>query len=323
MSEALDPRWVTPDRLRSAGWSRAQMRAAIRGHEFSRDVRGLWLPSDAVDDLYQRCASALATQREDAAISHSTAAVISEFAWLPSEWSCATRDIDITVARDDLTRSSRRGINRRIAALPPDDVVLWRGLRVTSPARTAVDIARFEKSRLFAVQQLDGVLRFEHCTREEMQAVLSRMVRVPWVQRARDRVALAREGVDSPPETTLRLLIIDAEMPDPDVNLELFAGDLLLAQGDLGYWRWLIWIEYDGQEVHAPLRINGKDQRKDRWLSSRGWAPMRVTKDDVRSPGAFLRELGLAIQDAPARVAALDPARSPEIRQAQRLLGLA
>jgi hypothetical protein len=202
MSEATDPRWVTPEQLRTAGWSRAQMRAALRAGEFAQEVRGLWLPGEEADDLYQQCAAALATQRADAAISRRTAAVVHGFAWLPQEWKQPTRDIDITVARDDLTRSSRQGIGRRIADLPADDVVVWRGLRVTSPARTAVDLARFETARVVAVQILDGVLRFGFCTREEMHAVTARMVRVPWVRRADERIALARDGVDSPPETS-------------------------------------------------------------------------------------------------------------------------
>ena len=317
-----EPQWVTPEMLRAAGWSRAAQRTAIRQGEFTRDVRGIWLPAAAADDLYQRTASALATQRSDAAIARETAAVIHGFAWLPVAWADPTRKVGLTVARDDLTRSTRRGIDRRIADLPAEDVVLWRGLRVTSPARTAVDLARFEPSRLLAVQILDGVLRFGHCTREDMLAVTARMVRVPHVQRARERIGLAVEGVDSPPETTVRLVIVDAGLPIPDVNLRLFDRGVLIAQGDLGYWKWLIWIEYDGEDVHGPLRMDGKDQLKDRFLVRRGWEPFRLTKRDLRAPARFLRELEAAIADAPARIAALNPARSPEIRAAQALLGL-
>src|SRR3954451_1852952 len=207
-SDAI-PSCTTRADLRAAGWSDSAIQTAFRRGDFQQSVRGLWLPSDVADDLNERCAAALATQRCDAAISRRTAAVIHGFAWLPDAWTLPDRDIDVTVARDDLTRSARRGMDRRIADLPADDVVVWRGLRVTSPARTAVDVARFETSRVLAVQILDGVLRFGFCTREEMQAVTARMVRVPWVRRADDRIALAREGVDSPPETRVRLHIVD------------------------------------------------------------------------------------------------------------------
>src|SRR3954449_11452970 len=180
------PRWTTPELLRAEGWTRAQLRSALNLGQFRQAVRGVWLPTDVADDVFARCAAALATQRRDAAISRQTAAVLHGFAWLPGEWGEPTRDIDLTVARDDLTRSTRHGIDRRIAALPAEDVVMCRGLRVTSGARTAVDLARYERSRYFAVQLLDGVLRFEHSTREEMLSVLDRMVRVPHVRRARE-----------------------------------------------------------------------------------------------------------------------------------------
>ena len=52
---------------------------------------------------------------------------------------------------------------------------------------------------------------------------------------------------------------------------KIVRGQQILAQGDLGYWRWMIWIEYDGEEYHALRRFDGRDQRKDRWLSRRGW----------------------------------------------------
>ena len=317
-----DPRWTTRAELRTLGRSESDIHGAFRRGDYQRAARGLWLPAAVADDLYQRCAAALATQREDAAISRETAAVIRCFAWLPEEWRHRGRDIDITAARDDLTRSARSGIDRRIADLPPQDVELWRGLRITTAARTAVDLARFEKSRLFAIQLLDGVLRFEHCTREEMRAVLERMVRVPHVRRAGERLDLAREGVDSPQETKVRLQIIDTRLPVPDVNLQIRENGILLAQGDLGYWRFLIWIEYDGVEVHTPLRMDGRDQQKDRFLARRGWETFRVTKADVRSPWGFHDQLAAAIAEAPARIAAMNPARSPEVREAQRLLGL-
>jgi hypothetical protein len=47
-----------------------------------------------------------------------------------------------------------------------------------------------------------------------------------------------------------------------------------------------------------------------------------VTKADNAAPQRFLRELNAAIKEAPARIAAMHPSRSPEVRRAQALLGL-
>lgn len=219
------------------------------------------------------------------------------FAWLPDDWAGADR-ICVDAPREDVTRSARTGLDRRLSALPDEDVELWNGLRVTTDARTGVDLARYEPRHL-VVPILDWLLTEQRCSREQMVAVLDRMVRVPHVRRARQFVDLARPGVASPRETHARLGMLDAGLPDPDVNLEIVQNYVVVAQGDLGYWRWLIWIEYDGREFHELRRFFGDDQSKDRWLGRRGWEVFRLTNKDHYRPKAFHRELRSAIADAP------------------------
>ena len=239
--------------------------------------------------------------------------------WLPAAWRLTAEPIDVTAARDDLSRSARGGIRRRIADLPDADVVVVGGLRVTSPARTIVDLARTEPM-LLALQLADGALRDEHCTAADLVAVCDRMVRVPNVRRARRVAELTRPGVDSPQETLVRRQIVDAGLPEPTPRLELHEDGRLLAAGDLGYWKWLIWLEYDGYEFHSERGMFGSDRSRDRWLGRRGWEVMRLHADDAARPTAYLRELEAAIRDAPARIAAMDPSRSPELAAAQQLL---
>jgi len=182
-------------------------------------------------------------------------------------------------------------------------------------------MARYH-SRGLVVPMLDGLLTQERCTRAELLECLDRMVGVPHVRRARQMVGLAREGVGSPRGTHTRLRIVDGGLPEPDVNLLITRGQQILAQGDLGYWRWLIWIEYDGEEYHFLRRFDGRDQRKDRWLCRRGWEVFRLTNDDHHSPAEFHAQLEIAVREAPARIAAMDPARAPEVAAARVALGL-
>jgi len=270
-------------------------------------------------NLWQRCGAALSTQHPDAMIGRETAAVAHNFLWLPDQWA-ATRDIRVDAPREDTTRSSRRGLDRRLCAIPPEDVWDWDGLRVASIARTAVDLARYH-DRSVVVPILDSLLTQERCSREQLLACLDRMVHVRHVRRAREMVELARPGAASPRETHTRLQMLDAGLPEPDVNLLIMNGAQLLAQGDLGYWRWLIWIEYDGEEYHMLRRWDGKDQRKDRWLGRRGWEVFRLTNSDYHAPAEFLSQVEVARAEAPARIAAMDPGRSPEVAEARRLLG--
>ena len=312
-----EPQWQLRSNLTAAGKSRVAIDGIVRSGAAVPCFRGVLLPEHATGDLWQRCGAALSTQHPEAMIGRETSALVHNFPWRPDSW--AVRAICVDAPREDTTRSSRRGLDRRLSAIPPEDVWSWGGLRVASIARTAIDIARYHPRGL-VLPILDGLLTQERCTRAELLECVDRMVRVPHVQRARQMVGDAREGVASPRETHTRLRIIDAGLPEPDVNLLIERGQQILAQGDLGYWRWMIWIEYDGEEYHALRRFDGRDQRKDRWLIRRGWEVIRLTNEDHHSPAEFLGQLEAAIREAPARVATMDPARSPEVAAARKLL---
>jgi len=315
-----EPAWRDRRQLRSDGWTNGRLDNAIERGRLHAVTHGALLPATEFASLWQRCGAALSTQHPSAAISRRSAALAQQIPWLPDDW--ATSDlICVDAPREDLTRSARRGLDRRLSALPAEDVELWRGLRVTTDARTGVDIARYEP-RHVAVPILDWLLTQQRCTREDMVYVIDRMVRVPHVRRARQFVDLARIGVASPRETHTRLQMLDACLPDPDVNLEILLDGTVVAQGDLGYWRWLIWIEYDGREFHEMRRFFGDDQTKDRWLGRRGWEVFRLTNKDHYSPSGFHRQLRAAIAEAPARIAALSPTRSPEVAAARVSLGI-
>src|SRR4051794_12163457 len=114
--------------LRAAGWSDERIRSALRRDELVSVAHGALVPHELADDLHARCAAVLMTQRKDAAVSHRAAAVALGFRWLPAMWNLSTEPVDVTAERDDVTRSARRGMRRRIAALPCEDVTTWRGL---------------------------------------------------------------------------------------------------------------------------------------------------------------------------------------------------
>jgi hypothetical protein len=310
---------ITREDYRRTGYTDAGIDTELRASRLVPVARGALLPVATADEHLARCTAALTTQRPDAAISHRSAAVALACRWHPAAWASPSEPLDVTAARDDLTRSARRGLRRRIADLPDTDVVLVGGLRVTSPARTLVDLARTEPM-LLALQLMDGALRDERCTLADLIAVCDRMVRVPNVRRARQIIERARPGVDSPQETLVRRQVVDAGLPEPTPRLEIWEDGRLLAVGDLGYWQWLIWLEYDGYEFHSERGVFGSDRARDRWLARRGWESMRLTADDARYPAAYLRQLAQALTDAPARIAAMDPRRSPELAAAQALL---
>jgi len=184
-----------------------------------------------------------------------------------------------------------------------------------------VELARLDLPELLVVQIIDGALFDRRTTKMELLACLAPLAGERNVAIARRRVERAREKVRSPQETRLRLMLEDAGI-FVDVAIELCDWDgELLAEGDLGIQKLLIWGEYDGYESHKEQGVFRVDRIGDRALSRRGWHVMRFVDDDLRRREATVREWKQAIADAPARIAAMDARRSPEVAEARRLLG--
>ncbi|MBN9612801.1 MAG: hypothetical protein J0H64_04975 [Actinobacteria bacterium] len=112
---------------------------------------------------------------------------------------------------------------------------------------------------------------------------------------------MLRSPVDSPPETLLRLLIVDAGLPEPMVNCPVRVGGRVL-HADLGYPQLKIAIEYEGgyhfDGGHTQAR---RDVHRWEAMHDAKWRVLRVTALDLQDPRAFLARLAAAIQDAASR----------------------
>jgi hypothetical protein len=291
---------------------------ALRAGHAIAPFRGVILSAVNGVGFRDRVRAALATQDEDAAASHYTSAALVCLPWAPEHWSADDATVHITVDRDD-HHGQRPGLRLHWAKLDERDVMTVDGIRCTKPARTLVDLARDANAqRLLVVQLIDGALRFDRCTTEQLHAALDAAARLRNVRQARAWVALSRLGVDSPKETETRLILQGAGIDvEPNIRIEDEHDGLLLARGDLGDRNRLIWGEYDGYEPHIKRHVFRGDRQGDRWLDQRGWNVLRIVDTDLINPRKLIFDWRAAVRDAPARIAALDPRRSPEIRAAR------
>lgn len=252
-----------------------------------------------------------------------TAAVLLGLRWLPAEWSTLDATVHLAVDPAD-KRRDRRGIKLHRRTLAAVDIAVVQGIACMSAARTLVELARdTQVPALLVVQIIDGALRDKRVTKADLLACLGRLSGERGVVRARRLVERSRDGVDSPQETTMRLTLEDGGISGVEVGVEICeepSGDVL-ARGDLCIRMLLIWGEYDGFVPHSQRRTFRSDRRGDRWLHRRGWHVMRFTDTDLARPAATCAEWRSAVADAPARIRALDPGRSPEIAAAWRALG--
>ena len=107
-------------------------------------------------------------------------------------------------------------------------------------------------------------------------------------------LVLSRDGVDSPMETRLRLLLAVARVPEPVVNRPVFdANGAYVHQPDLSWPRWKVALEYDGahhltwddeRDVLAGRATNRRralDISRQEQLALCGWRVCVVTAYDV------------------------------------------
>ena len=283
--------------------------------------RGVHVDARLAGDFRTRCHAAVLTQSPETPLSHRTAAAALGLPWHPAHWSTPDADIDLAVL-PPRTRRTRRGLRLWERVIPPEELVVVDGLLCTSPARTLAELARERKMpALLVVQLLDGAFRFGHTTPEEIAATLQRLRGHAHVARARSLVERARLGVDSPQETKLRLTLEDGGVTGLETNIQIVEHDRLLARGELGDPRLLLWGEYDGFDVHAQQAVFDADRPRHRWLEARGWEVPRFANKDFDT-GAIARDWLRAAARAPARIAAMPASRSPEVARARRLLGI-
>lgn len=253
-----------------------------------------------------------------------TASVLLGLRWLPADWSAPDAVVHLAVPTADAHRQ-RAGLRLHRRRVHPDEVDVVSGLPCMGPTRTLVELARdFRVSPTLVVQIIDGALRDERTTVDELLACLARMPGERGVARAKELVRTARHPVDSPQETSMRLALWYDGIRDVDVGIEICDEyGTVLARGDLGVKKLLIWVEYDGYDVHTQRRTFRGDRRGDRWLQRRGWYVMRFVDADLRHPGRMCAEWRQAMADAPRRISALPTGLSAEVDEARRNLGRA
>lgn len=193
--------------------------------------------------------------------------------------SCAPRGAVPEIVSPGTGIRARPGLRVHRAALRADEVWTARGCRVTSPLRTAWDLAR-RLERVEAVVALDALARRGRFDPQHLLALRSVWPGARGARRLDEIVAFANPLAASPPETLLRMLLIDHGLPAPEVQYELRDRyGFVRARFDLAYPAAKLAIEYDGEEFHRARR--GEDNHRDIDASELGWETMRFEAPDI------------------------------------------
>jgi len=153
-----------------------------------------------------------------------------------------------------------------------------RGLRVTSRIRTFADLGRREPLAE-AVAVLDMAAHRRLVTVGQLAEWARAHVGHRGVHRLRRAIDLVEPATESPMETRLRLVLVQAGLPRPLVQVSLRNRDgLFVGRPDLYYPPQRLAIEYDGATHRESLAADNRRQNR---LIEAGYRILRFTANDV------------------------------------------
>ena len=246
-------------------------RGALRGRSVRRELRGVYLPAWADTSLVNRLEAARLV--------------------LPGD-----------VQPDGVTALHLLGVEvgaaeplRFVTAHPHQ--VRRPGLRVRRSTRAVVDAAGLPASAFVAaareldlvdlVASGDWLVRLELVSPAELVRAAA-AARGPGAARARRGAALVRRRVDSVEETRLRLALVLAGLPEPEVNPTVRARGRLMGRVDLLLRRWRTVIEYEGDQHRVDRRQWNRDVWRQECLVEDDHTLVRVTAERMRAPRAVV-----------------------------------
>jgi hypothetical protein len=188
----------------------------------------------------------------DAVLSHHSAAAL----WGFRKWHSGT--IHVTAP----TCHRRDGINAHRCALTRREVRRHQGIRVTSPARTLLDIRRSlpENQLIRAINDalISECLRASHLNGTALEGFVGDISR-------------------SPLEDDFRPWLKRYGLPEPQYNVKLGPYE-----ADVYYPRQRVIIELDGWHFHRTKAAFENDRERDAYMLARGIVTVRITRERLR-----------------------------------------
>jgi len=162
-----------------------------------------------------------------------------------------------------------------------DEFALLGGVKLTTPARTALDLAcHYPVSK--AVAAIDALARATSLKMADVELLAERYKGRRGIRKARRALSLVDAGAESPRETWLRLVLIRAGFPPPQTQIPVYDEYAqLVAVLDMGWEHLKLAVEYDGDHHRTDRRQFNKDIRRAEALTELGWIDVRVTAEDT------------------------------------------
>ncbi|MFI5510562.1 hypothetical protein ACIA48_24130 [Mycobacterium sp. NPDC051804] len=264
--------------------SEAITHGLLKKHELRARFRALfpdvYVPKDAVPTLHQRAVAGWLWTHRQGVIAGLTASALHGAKW-----------IDATDPIELVSQNARRprGLRTYDMRLRDGEYGFYKGLLITSPGRTAFDIAR-RGSLDQAVARLDALANATGVSAEAVLAVAQAHPGARNLRQLEAALDLHDAGAESPRETWLRLLVIRAGYRRPRTQIPVpkrdGAGWYYL---DMSWEDLMLALEYDGEQHRNDSDIYADDIQRSERIAELGWTRLRVVK--ANKPFEVLRRL--------------------------------
>jgi very-short-patch-repair endonuclease len=281
---------VSRRQLRALGLSEDTVDARVRKGVLLRVERGVYSAGHVRLSDEGRLMAAVLARGAGAVLSHRSAGAL----W--GIWRSGSPVVDVTVARPGGPASRGMVIVHRCAALDPADVTRKRGIPVTRPARTLLDLAEVVPTRALE-QALDDAERLGLCSEKQLHRVIAR---------SPGRIGGSRLGfvlADHAAGTTATVndfeelffaLCREHGIPDPLVNTRLgpYRPDFIWHEAR-------VIVETDGRATHGTRRAFEEDRARDAELTTAGWRVLRFTWRQLEQKRAWVANMVLKLLSLP------------------------
>ena len=193
-----------------------------------------------------------------------------------SKWVDERRPVELI--HDNHHRAA--GIQLHRDVVEADEIEVIGGVVVTSPIRTALDLGCWYP-KMTAVAGIDALAGASEIKAADVELLARRYSGRRGIARARRAIELFDAGAQSPKESWLRVVLIEAGLPRPQTQIAVrdeFGS--AVAYLDMGWENVKVAVEYDGEQHRTDRRQYAWDVRRLEMLERRGWIVVRVLARD-------------------------------------------
>ncbi len=254
--------------------------------------RDVYVAGDAVMTAGLKARAAWLAAGPGAVLAGVSAAAVHRVEWLDP-------GLPAVVVRDDRHRPS--GLVVHSYDLAPEEVCTVDGMRVTTPARTALDIGRLLPAA-DAVPILDALIRSTGLVTSDVWAIADARPGLRGVRKLGATVGIADGGAETPLQSRVRTLLANAYLPRLETQIVL--GDALgpvFTRAHMGWRHWQVVVQCD-EDLDWTLERRSRQFEYTEDLERIGWRNVWVTAPMMNQPQRVVWRVKDAIQAARRRL---------------------